>query len=112
MPIAPVWPSEPYSGLGDTGSRRLLGLHCGLWCLRLRILIYNLTIGVRGVPSAPVTEIVGAIAGGFIARYAGVTTAVTSHSIVVEIIIAFLGSILLLAVLRMVGIGKRRRLFR
>jgi uncharacterized membrane protein YeaQ/YmgE (transglycosylase-associated protein family) len=59
-----------------------------------------------------VVGIVGAIAGGFLARYLGVTTAATSHSIVAEVIIAFLGAVILLAVLRVVGVGKRRRMFR
>jgi uncharacterized membrane protein YeaQ/YmgE (transglycosylase-associated protein family) len=60
-----------------------------------------------------VVGIVGAIAGGFLARYLGVTTAATSHSIVAEVIIAFLGAVILLAILRLAGVGKRRRrLFR
>jgi uncharacterized membrane protein YeaQ/YmgE (transglycosylase-associated protein family) len=59
-----------------------------------------------------VVGIVGAIAGGFLARYLGVTTAATSHSIVADVIIAFLGAVILLAVLRVVGVGKRRRMFR
>src|ERR1700680_581012 len=67
----------------------------------------------RGLATDIVIGILGAIAGGFIARYAGVTTAVTSHSIVVEIIIAFLAAILLLAILRVFGVAKRgRRMFR
>jgi uncharacterized membrane protein YeaQ/YmgE (transglycosylase-associated protein family) len=56
--------------------------------------------------------VVGAIAGGFLARYLGVTTTTTSHSIFIEVIIAFLGAVILLAVLRLLGVGKRRRLFR
>ena len=56
-----------------------------------------------------VVGIVGAIAGGLLARYLGVTTAATSHSIVAEVIIAFLGAVILLAILRVVGVGKRRR---
>jgi uncharacterized membrane protein YeaQ/YmgE (transglycosylase-associated protein family) len=59
-----------------------------------------------------VVGLVGAIAGGLLARYLGVTTTATSHSIVAEIIIAFLGAVILLAVLRVVGVGKRRRMFR
>jgi uncharacterized membrane protein YeaQ/YmgE (transglycosylase-associated protein family) len=37
-----------------------------------------------------VVGVVGAIAGGFVARYLGVTTTATSHSIFMEIVIAFL----------------------
>jgi putative transposase len=36
----------------------------------------------------------------------------TSHSIFMEIIIAFLGAVILLAILRLVGVGKRGRMFR
>jgi uncharacterized membrane protein YeaQ/YmgE (transglycosylase-associated protein family) len=66
----------------------------------------------KGIVMDVVVGIIGAIAGGFLARYLGVTTSVTSHSIFIEIIIAFVGAIILLAVLRMVGVGKRRSIFR
>jgi uncharacterized membrane protein YeaQ/YmgE (transglycosylase-associated protein family) len=42
-----------------------------------------------------VVGVVGAIAGGFVARYLGVTTTATSHSIFMEIVIAFLGAVIL-----------------
>jgi uncharacterized membrane protein YeaQ/YmgE (transglycosylase-associated protein family) len=58
-----------------------------------------------------VVGVVGAIAGGFVARYLGVTTTATNHSIFMEIIIAF-GAVILLAILRLVGVGKRGRMFR
>jgi uncharacterized membrane protein YeaQ/YmgE (transglycosylase-associated protein family) len=57
-----------------------------------------------------VVGVVGAIAGGFVARYLGVTTTATSHSIFMEIVIAFLGAVILLAILRLVGVGKRGRM--
>jgi uncharacterized membrane protein YeaQ/YmgE (transglycosylase-associated protein family) len=41
-----------------------------------------------------------------------VTTAVTSKSIFVEIVIAILGAVILLALLRLVGVGRRGRTFR
>lgn len=66
----------------------------------------------RGLAMDIVIGLVGAIAGGFLARYAGVTTTFTSRSILVEIIIAFVGAVILLAVLRLAGVGKRRSLFR
>jgi uncharacterized membrane protein YeaQ/YmgE (transglycosylase-associated protein family) len=65
-----------------------------------------------GVLGDIVVGIVGAIVGGFLARYLGVTTTVTSHSIFIEVIIAFLGAVILLALLRVVGVGKRGRMFR
>ena len=66
----------------------------------------------KGMVTDVVVGAIGAIAGGFLARYLGVTTAITSHSIFVEVVIAFVGAVILLAVLRVVGVGKRGRLFR
>ena len=66
----------------------------------------------KGVVVDIVVGIIGAIVGGFLARYVGVTTSAASHSIFIEIIIAFVGAIILLAVLRVVGVGKRRSIFR
>jgi uncharacterized membrane protein YeaQ/YmgE (transglycosylase-associated protein family) len=66
----------------------------------------------KGVVMDIVVGVIGAIVGGFLARYLGVTTSAASHSILIEIIIAFVGAIILLAVLRVVGVGKRRRIFR
>jgi uncharacterized membrane protein YeaQ/YmgE (transglycosylase-associated protein family) len=59
-----------------------------------------------------VVGVVGAVAGGFIARSLRVTTSLTSHSILIEVVIAFVGAIILLALLRLLGVGKRRSLFR
>jgi uncharacterized membrane protein YeaQ/YmgE (transglycosylase-associated protein family) len=50
------------------------------------------------------------IAGGFLALYLGVTTTVTSHSII-EVINAFLGASILPALLSLVGVFKRGRVF-
>jgi uncharacterized membrane protein YeaQ/YmgE (transglycosylase-associated protein family) len=65
----------------------------------------------KGIVTDIVIGIIGALAGGLLARYLGVTTAITSHSIILEIVIAFAGAVILLAVLRMAGVGKRRRFF-
>ncbi|MGA8416168.1 MAG: GlsB/YeaQ/YmgE family stress response membrane protein [Candidatus Dormiibacterota bacterium] len=66
----------------------------------------------QGVVADIVVGLIGALAGGFLARSLGVTTALTSHSIIVEIVIAFAGAVILLALLRIVGVGKRRTIFR
>jgi uncharacterized membrane protein YeaQ/YmgE (transglycosylase-associated protein family) len=66
----------------------------------------------KGIVTDLVIGIIGALAGGFLARYLGITTAITSHSIIAEIVIAFVGAVILLAVLRAAGLGKRRRFFR
>ncbi len=65
----------------------------------------------KGIVADIVIGIIGAVGGGFLARYLGVTTAVTSHSIIVEIVIAFAGAVILLAILRLAGFGKRRSFF-
>lgn len=66
----------------------------------------------KGIVTDIVVGVIGAIAGGFLARYLGVTTAATSHSIIVEIVIAFAGAVILLAILRLAGFGRRRSFFR
>jgi uncharacterized membrane protein YeaQ/YmgE (transglycosylase-associated protein family) len=66
----------------------------------------------KGVLMDVVVGILGALAGGLLARYVGLTTTITSSSIFVEIVIAFVGAVILLLVLRVAGVGKRRRLFR
>jgi uncharacterized membrane protein YeaQ/YmgE (transglycosylase-associated protein family) len=66
----------------------------------------------RGLVTDIVVGLIGAIAGGFLARTLGVTTAMTSKSIFIEIVIAFVGAVILLALLRIVGVGRRRSLFR
>lgn len=66
----------------------------------------------KGIVADVVIGIIGAVAGGLLARYLGVTSAVTSHSILVEIVIAFAGAVILLAVLRLAGFGKRRSFLR
>jgi uncharacterized membrane protein YeaQ/YmgE (transglycosylase-associated protein family) len=66
----------------------------------------------RGLVIDIIVGIVGAVIGGFIARSIGATTTVTSHSILLEIVIAFFGAVILLAVLRIAGVGRRRRILR
>jgi uncharacterized membrane protein YeaQ/YmgE (transglycosylase-associated protein family) len=65
----------------------------------------------KGIVADIVIGVIGAFAAGFLARYLGVTTAVASHSIIVEIVIAFAGAVILLAILRLAGFGKRRSFF-
>ncbi|MBV8527698.1 MAG: GlsB/YeaQ/YmgE family stress response membrane protein [Candidatus Dormibacteraeota bacterium] len=55
-----------------------------------------------------VVGIAGAVVGGFLAAFFGVTVTVPGHPIVTEIIVAFVGAILLLMVVRVLGIGRRR----
>ncbi len=61
----------------------------------------------KGIVVDIIVGIIGAIGGGFLARYLGVTTATTSHSLFIEIVIAFVGAVILLAILRLLGAGRR-----
>ena len=53
--------------------------------------------------------IVGAVVGGFLADYFGVHLTVVGHPIVSEVVVAFIGALVLLLVLRLVGFGKGSR---
>lgn len=65
-----------------------------------------------GIIADVAVGIVGAIAGGFLATLLGITLNVPGHPIITQIIVAFLGAIILLLVLRLLGVGRRRRLLR
>lgn len=66
----------------------------------------------KGIVVDIVVGLIGSIGGGLLFRYLGVTAAVTSHSIFLEIVIAFAGAVILLAILRLLGVGKRRSFLR
>lgn len=55
-----------------------------------------------------VVGIIGAIIGGLLARYFGVSLTVAGHPIVSEILTAFIGALILLTLLRLVGLRRRR----
>lgn len=52
--------------------------------------------------------IAGALVGGFLSDYFAVSFTVPGHPIVTQIVVAFLGAVLLLAVMRLLGAGRRR----
>jgi uncharacterized membrane protein YeaQ/YmgE (transglycosylase-associated protein family) len=54
--------------------------------------------------------ILGALLGGFLAGYFGIQVVVPGHPIITQILIALFGSLILLLVLRLFGLGRRRRL--
>lgn len=54
--------------------------------------------------------IAGALVGGFLADYFGVSFTVPGHPIVTQIVVALLGALILLAAIRLLGIGRRRAL--
>ena len=61
-----------------------------------------------GVLGDVLVGIAGALIGGFLADYFGVNFTVPGHPIVTEIVVGFLGALLLLAIIRLLGIGRRR----
>lgn len=65
-----------------------------------------------GIMADVAVGIIGAIAGGFLAAVLGITLNVPGHPIITQIVVAFLGAIILLLVLRLLGVGRRRRLLR
>jgi uncharacterized membrane protein YeaQ/YmgE (transglycosylase-associated protein family) len=65
-----------------------------------------------GVGADIVVGLVGAVAGGFLAQLFGVTLDIPGHPYISEGVIAFLGAVVLLAVMRMLGVGGRRGVLR
>ena len=55
-------------------------------------------------------RIIGALLGGFLAGFFGVQVVVPGHAIITQILIALFGSLILLLILRVLGLGRRRRL--
>ena len=61
-----------------------------------------------GVLGDIVVGIVGALAGGYLAGYMGITLNVPNHPIISQIILGFLGAVILLGLFRLVNVRKRR----
>jgi uncharacterized membrane protein YeaQ/YmgE (transglycosylase-associated protein family) len=66
----------------------------------------------HGLGAGAVIGLVGALAGGFLAQLFGVTFDIPGHPYISEGVIAFLGTVVLLACMRMLGVGKRRGVLR
>jgi uncharacterized membrane protein YeaQ/YmgE (transglycosylase-associated protein family) len=62
-----------------------------------------------GILTDVVVGILGGLIGGFLATYFNVNIAIAGHAIISEMIVAFIGSLLLLLLLRVVGIGSSRQ---
>jgi uncharacterized membrane protein YeaQ/YmgE (transglycosylase-associated protein family) len=62
-----------------------------------------------GVLADVVVGVLGAIVGGSLANSLQVHVAVDGHPMVSEMIVAFLGAVILLLVVRIVGVGTARR---
>ena|ERR1700674_5029718 len=62
-----------------------------------------------GILTDVVVGIMGGLIGGFLATYFNVHIAIAGHTIISEMIVAFIGSLILLLLLRVVGIGSNRQ---
>ena len=62
-----------------------------------------------GLVSDVLVGILGAIVGGFLASYLDVRITVAGHPVISEMIMAFLGAVILLLLLRILGLGRSRR---
>ena len=62
-----------------------------------------------GIVADLAVGIIGALLGGFLAGFFGVQVVVPGHAIITQILIALFGSLILLLVLRIFGLGRRRR---
>ena len=81
----------------------IVGLIAGLIASRL-MLGHGL-----GFTADVIVGIVGAFLGGFLASYFGIQVVVPGHPIITQILIALFGALILLLVLRVLGLGRRRR---
>jgi uncharacterized membrane protein YeaQ/YmgE (transglycosylase-associated protein family) len=61
-----------------------------------------------GLAADVVVGILGAVLGGFLASWLGIQVLVPGHPLIGAVLIAFLGAVVLLLVLRLFGLGRRR----
>jgi uncharacterized membrane protein YeaQ/YmgE (transglycosylase-associated protein family) len=63
----------------------------------------------KGLLTDIVVGIIGALAGGFLAQILNISFSIPGHSTITEIVIAFVGAVILLVIVRTVMGGSRRR---
>jgi uncharacterized membrane protein YeaQ/YmgE (transglycosylase-associated protein family) len=63
----------------------------------------------KGLVTDIVVGIVGALAGGFLAQILNIDFSIPGHATVTEIIIAFVGAVILLLIVQLLTGGTRRR---
>ncbi|HET8629760.1 MAG TPA: GlsB/YeaQ/YmgE family stress response membrane protein [Thermomicrobiales bacterium] len=56
-----------------------------------------------------VVGVLGALVGGLLVKYLGVQIVVTGHPLASQILVAYIGALLLLALAHLLGLGRRRR---
>jgi uncharacterized membrane protein YeaQ/YmgE (transglycosylase-associated protein family) len=62
-----------------------------------------------GILTDVVVGIIGGLIGGFFATYFNVHIVIVGHTLISEMIVAFIGALFLLLLLRVVGIGSNRQ---
>jgi uncharacterized membrane protein YeaQ/YmgE (transglycosylase-associated protein family) len=62
----------------------------------------------KGVVSDIVVGIIGALAGGFLAQVLNISFSIPGHTTITAIVIAFVGAVILLVIVRLVTGGGRR----
>jgi len=62
----------------------------------------------KGVVADIVVGIIGALAGGFLAQLLNIDFSIAGHPTITEMIIAFVGAVILLVIVRLVTGGSRR----
>ena len=63
----------------------------------------------KGLLTDIVVGIIGALGGGFLAQILNISFSIPGHSTITEIVIAFVGAVILLVIVRTVKGGSRRR---
>jgi uncharacterized membrane protein YeaQ/YmgE (transglycosylase-associated protein family) len=63
----------------------------------------------KGLLTDIVVGIIGALGGGFLAQILNISFSIPGHSTITEIVIAFVGAVILLVIVRTVMGGSRRR---
>jgi len=81
----------------------VVGLVAGLIASRL-MLGHGL-----GFTADVIVGILGALLGGFLAGVFGIQVVVPGHPVITQILIALFGALILLLILRVLGLGRRRR---
>jgi len=70
----------------------------------------RLTMGHgAGIVGDVIIGVLGAVLGGFLADFFGVHVVVVGQPIISQVIVAFVGAVILLMILRVFGLGGRRR---
>jgi uncharacterized membrane protein YeaQ/YmgE (transglycosylase-associated protein family) len=81
----------------------IVGLVAGLIASRL-MLGHGL-----GITADMIVGILGGLLGGFLAGTFGIQVVVPGHPLITQILIALFGALILLLILRVLGLGRRRR---